>query len=70
MPSVKSKVDKVTNEESTIRDENFHKLLKAFQKTLQETKRQVKRHEHFLSARDEMRAKRSNAASKKKKGRK
>jgi len=72
MQSVKNyspQQDKNENEDGTTGEQDFQRALKIFSKKAQETKREEKRHKHFLSSRDEKREKR-NAAAKKKKIRK
>lgn len=65
MPSVKlNKQDQEANSnqnEKSTNEEAFNKALKSFQKISQETKRQTKRHEYYVSPRVEMRAKRTAA---------
>lgn len=69
MPTI-NKVKQTTTNESTTNaeksnEEAFNRALKNFQKVSQETKREFKKHEYYISPKVEMRAKRS-AASKNK----
>lgn len=68
MQSVKRspQADNNENEERTIGEQDFQKVLKNFSKKAQETKRAQKRHDHYLSSRDKTREKRATAAKKKK----
>lgn len=63
MPSVKLKPQTTSdsNNDKKANDEAFNKALKSFQKISQETKRQVKRREYYVSPRVEMRAKRNSS---------
>jgi len=65
MPSVKLKLqatpDNDKDKDKKSNEEAFNKALKSFQKISQETKRQVKKKEYFVSKRVEMRAKRNSA---------
>lgn len=62
MPSVKLKSQTTTDSnDKKANEEAFNKALKSFQKISQETKRQVKRREYYVSPRVEMRAKRNSS---------
>ncbi|MBE4703898.1 30S ribosomal protein S21 [Spiroplasma platyhelix] len=61
MPSVKLKSQRVDSNDKKANEEDFNKALKSFQKISQETKRQVKRREYYVSPRVEMRAKRNSS---------
>lgn len=63
MASVKLKPQATTDNDKDKKsnEEAFNKALKSFQKISQETKRQVKKKEYFVSKRVEMRAKRNSA---------
>lgn len=61
MPSVKLKSQTTDSNDKKANEEAFNKALKSFQKISQETKRQVKRREYYVSPRVEMRAKRNSS---------
>lgn len=61
MPSVKLKSHTTDSNDKKANEEAFNKALKSFQKISQETKRQVKRREYYVSPRVEMRAKRNSS---------
>lgn len=61
MPSVKLKSQSTDSNDKKANEEAFNKALKSFQKISQETKRQVKRREYYVSPRVEMRAKRNSS---------
>lgn len=61
MPSVKLKPQSSDSNDKKTNEEAFNKALKSFQKISQETKRQVKRREYYVSPRVEMRAKRNSS---------
>lgn len=63
MSSVKLKPQTTTDNDKDKKsnEEAFNKALKSFQKISQETKRQVKKREYFVSKRVEMRAKQNSA---------
>lgn len=61
MPSVKLKPQISDSNDKKSNEEAFNKALKSFQKISQETKRQVKRREYYVSPNVEMRAKRNSS---------
>lgn len=61
MSSVKLKSQTTDSNDKKANEEAFNKALKSFQKISQETKRQVKKREYYVSPRDEMRAKRNSS---------